>query len=189
MKKKLVVIICAGLLLTGCSWFKKDNNDIKKIYLNVLSNEITYVDEQKNAKFISEYTNDDYGIDSYAIIDINEDDIIDMAVKLTKIDSDDIYLLLHYYKNKVYSKTFDNVRSISISDKGYVSTLDIDTLTYTWNKYTFEDVKFKSTEVYSYNADNTKCRVDAKDYKCEDFTEKYNNWLNKTIVNPEWKPY
>ena len=189
MKKKLVVIICAGLLLTGCSWFKKDNTDIKKIYLNVLSNQITYVDEQKTTKFISEYTNDEYGIDSYAIIDINEDDVIDMAVKLVKLDSDDIYLILHYYKNKVYCKTFDNTRGITISDTGYISNLDIDTLTYTWNKYTFEDGKYKSTEVYSYNAEHTKCSIKGKDVNCEEFTEKYNTWLNTEVVNPEWRPY
>ena len=189
MKKKLVVIICAAILLTGCSWFKKDNSDIKKIYLNVLSNEITYIDEQKNSKFISEYTNDEYGIESYAIIDINEDDVIDMAVKLTKVESDDTYLLLHYYKNKVYCKVFDNVRSLAISDTGYIGSLDIDTLTFTWNKYTFEDSKFKSTEAYSYNADNTNCRIDGKETDCESFTEKYNTWLNEKIINPEWKPY
>ena len=189
MKKKLVVIICAAILLTGCSWFKKDNSDIKKIYLNVLSNEITYIDEQKNSKFISEYTNDEYGIDSYAIIDINEDDVIDMAVKLIKTDSEDIYLLLHYYKNKVYCKTFNDVRGITISDTGYITDFDIDTLTYTWNKYTFEDGKYKSTEAYSYNAEHTKCRIKGKDVNCEEFTDEYNNWLNEKIVNPEWKPY
>ncbi len=189
MKKKMFVLLPMCLLLVGCSLFGKDNDAIREIYLNVLSNEITYLNQEKKSKFISEYTKQDFGITRYAIVDFNGDNVDDMVVELQNNDEETFYLLLHYYKNKVYGVKVDSNKMQSIVKDGHVFRYDFKTETTYWDLYTFEKGKLVVTEKHRYDSKSTECLFDGKKMDCSEYVSKYNSWMENDIVQVDWKTY
>ena len=187
MKKKMLVLIPMVFLLVGCSWFKKTIDDYKEIYMNVLKGELTFINEEKEEKYFKEYTDNGYKISRIAMLDLESDEVYEMAVELKKPSNSLSYLILSRQGGNVYCYDLEDDKIDMIIDKGYFfySTNDSSGI----KTYSFKKNKKESTILYEINIEKQECIIDKKKASCDDYSDATYDFSQKMGKELDWEKY
>lgn len=186
MKKKLLILVPMMFLIVGCSWFKKSNEDLEKVYVNLLKGELTYVNMDNEEKYLSDLNKGVYKIEKFAYVDFDGDDSIEMIVQYTE-SGERYHIIFSNQGSTIYGYDIRDIKVNSINRDGFISFEGEDM--YGWLTYGFKKTNLNKYTILQYDINGKNCMAENESISCENYEEYNSKFTGYKAKDVKWTKY